>query len=70
MLKGHLRLEFEQGAVELPTGSLYVVPKGVRQNPVAEQECHIMLLEKKQTLHTGEVVIAQTRALTEQLRPV
>jgi mannose-6-phosphate isomerase-like protein (cupin superfamily) len=70
VLKGQLRLEFKQGAVELPTGSLYIVPKGMRHNPVAEQECHIMLLEKKQTLHTGEVVAAQTRALTEQLRSV
>ena len=70
VLKGHLRIELEQGAVELPAGSLYVVPKGVRHNPVAEQECHIMLLEKKQTLHTGEVVVAQTRTLTEQLQPV
>ncbi|MDF7813837.1 cupin domain-containing protein [Hymenobacter sp. YC55] len=71
VLKGHLRIELEHGGVvELPTGSLYVVPKGVRNNPVAEQECHIMLLEKKQTLHTGEVVTANTRSLTEQLRPV
>jgi mannose-6-phosphate isomerase-like protein (cupin superfamily) len=70
VLKGHLRIELEQGVVELPAGSLYVVPKGVRHNPVAEQECHIMLLEKKQTLHTGEVIVAKTRSLTEQLRPV
>lgn len=70
VLKGHLRIELEQGVVELPAGSLYVVPKGVRHNPVAEQECHIMLLEKKQTLHTGDVVLEKTRSLTEQLRPL
>jgi mannose-6-phosphate isomerase-like protein (cupin superfamily) len=64
VLKGHLRIELAQGAVELPACSLYVVPKGVRHNPVAKQGCHIMLLEKKQTLHTGEVV-AKTRSLTE-----
>jgi mannose-6-phosphate isomerase-like protein (cupin superfamily) len=64
VIKGHLRIELAQGAVELPACSLYVVPKGVRHNPVAKQGCHIMLLEKKQPLHTGEVV-AKTRSLTE-----
>jgi hypothetical protein len=58
------------GQDKLPAGSLYVVPKGMRHNPVAKQECHIMLLKKKQTLHTGEVVLANTRSLTEQLRPL
>jgi mannose-6-phosphate isomerase-like protein (cupin superfamily) len=46
VLKGHLRIELGQGVVELPAGSLYIVPKGVRHNSVAEQECQIMLLEK------------------------
>ena len=70
VLKGHLRIELEHGTVDLPAGSLYVVPKGVRHNPVAEQECHIMLLEKKQTLHTGDIVMEKTRSMTEQLRPL
>ncbi|TGE04897.1 cupin domain-containing protein [Hymenobacter fodinae] len=70
VLKGHLRIELEHGAVELPEGALYVVPKGVRHNPVAEQECHIMLIEKKSTLHTGNEVTDKTRSLADQLRPL
>ncbi|PJJ54472.1 mannose-6-phosphate isomerase-like protein (cupin superfamily) [Hymenobacter chitinivorans DSM 11115] len=70
ILKGHLRIELENGAVELPEGALYVVPKGVRHNPVAEQECHIMLIEKKSTLHTGSEVTEKTRSLADQLRPL
>ncbi|AIZ64857.1 cupin [Hymenobacter sp. DG25B] len=70
ILKGHLRIELETGAVELPEGALYVVPKGVRHNPVAEQECHIMLIEKKSTLHTGSEVTEKTRSLADQLRPL
>lgn len=70
VLKGHLRIELEGSAVELPEGALYVVPKGVRHNPVAEQECHIMLIEKKSTLHTGSEVTEKTRSLAEQLRPI
>jgi len=49
---------------------MYVVPKGVRHNPVAEQECHVMLIERKTALHTGDVVTEKTRSLAEQLRPL
>ncbi len=70
VLKGHLRIELEAGAVELDAGELFVVPKGVRHNPVAEQECHLLLIERKSTLHTGGVVTDKTRTLAEQLRPL
>jgi aspartate racemase len=49
---------------------MYVVPKGVRHNPVAEQECQVMLVERKSTLHTGNVTTEKTRSLAEQLRPI
>ena len=70
ILKGHLRIEMESGAVELDEGEMFVVPKGVRHNPVAENECHILLIEKKTTLHTGDLKTDQTRSLADQLRPV
>ncbi len=70
VLQGHLRIELESGNIDLQAGEMYVVPKGVRHNPVAEQECLIMLIERKATLHTGDVVTAKTRSLTEQLRPL
>jgi len=70
VLKGHLRIEMESGSVELSEGEMYVVPKGVRHNPVAEQECHVMLIERKTALHTGDVVTENTRSLAEQLRPL
>lgn len=68
ILKGHLRIEMEESVVELSEGEMFVVPKGVRHNPVAEQECHIMLIERKSTLHTGNTVTEKTRSLVEQLR--
>ena len=67
VLKGHLRIEMEDSAVELGEGEMFVVAKGVCHNPVAEQECHLMLIESKSTLHTGNVVIAKTRSIAEQL---
>jgi mannose-6-phosphate isomerase-like protein (cupin superfamily) len=70
VLRGHLRIEMDAGAVELGPGEMYVVPKGVRHNPVADEECHLLLIEKKSTLHTGDVVTEKTRSLDEQLRPL
>jgi mannose-6-phosphate isomerase-like protein (cupin superfamily) len=70
VLKGHLRIEMEDTSVELAEGELFVVPKGVRHNPVAEEECHLLLVERKSTLHTGSTVTEKTRSIAEQLRPL
>jgi mannose-6-phosphate isomerase-like protein (cupin superfamily) len=70
ILKGQLRIELQAGPVLLNEGEMFVVPKGVQHNPVAEQECLVMLIERKSTLHTGDVVNEHTRSLAEQLRPV
>ena len=68
VLKGHLRIELENAeAIELDQGEMFVVPKGVRHNPVAAEECHVLLIERKSTLHTGDVVMDKTRSLAEQL---
>ncbi len=70
ILKGSLTIEMEDRTVVLQEGEAFVVPKGVRHNPVAAEECHIMLIERKSTLHTGAEVTSKTRSLAEQLRPV
>lgn len=68
ILKGTLRIEMESGTIELNAGDAYVVPKGVRHNPIADEECHLMLIERKSTLHTGAEITGKTRSLEEQLR--
>jgi mannose-6-phosphate isomerase-like protein (cupin superfamily) len=70
ILKGRLRIEMESGSAVLDEGEMFVVPKGVQHNPVAEQECLIMLIERKSTLHSGKVENENTRSLADQLRPV
>lgn len=70
VLKGRLRIELEDSVVELGEGEMYVVPKGIRHNPVAENECQIMLIERKSTLHTGTESTERTRSLADQLRPL
>ena len=70
VLKGRLRIEMESGVVELNEGEMLVVPKGVRHNPIADDECYLMLIERKSTTHTGDVTTEKTRSLADQLRPV
>ena len=70
VLKGTLRIEMQDRAVVLNEGDVFVVPKGVRHNPVAESECHVMLIERKTTKHTGDEITDKTRSIEEQLRPL
>jgi mannose-6-phosphate isomerase-like protein (cupin superfamily) len=70
VLKGSLRIDLDGGVpVVLNEGEMFVVPKGIRHCPVAEEECLVMLIERTSTLHSGNVVNERTRSLAEQLRP-
>lgn len=66
---GTLKIEFENGQVILPPGSFYTVPKNVRHNPVAEEECGIVLIETVTTLHTGDDIVDGTVSIDKQLNP-
>jgi mannose-6-phosphate isomerase-like protein (cupin superfamily) len=69
VVRGHLRIEYEGGrVVDLPAGSMHVVPSGKLHNPVADHECWIVLIEPVQTKHTGDVESPLTRTIEEQLR--
>jgi len=67
ILRGRLRMQLEEGDVLLEPGDVFVVPAGVRHNPVAEEECWLALVEPVDTLHTGDVVTDRTRSIDEQL---
>ena len=60
VLKGRLVIHFRDSKVTLGEGEMYVVPKGMEHKPVAEQECHIMLIEPAGTVNTGDVVSDKT----------
>jgi mannose-6-phosphate isomerase-like protein (cupin superfamily) len=56
VVSGNLRIQLEgDQEVQLGPGQFYVVPKGVRHNPVAEKEVEIVLIETVTTAHTGDV---------------
>ena len=58
VLDGRIRVETEQGDVELGPGELYVVPRGVRHRPVATREAHVLLIETAGTPNTGDAATA------------
>ena len=74
VLDGQLIIEIKKDdkteSVELKAGEVYVVPKGVMHNPVAEEECTLMLFEKKTTAHTGDVKADLTKDINTQLKPL
>jgi len=53
VIDGRLRIDFEDGHVELGEGEMFVVPRGVRHKPFAEKEVKLMLLEPRGVLNTG-----------------
>ncbi len=66
IIKGRLVIQYEDGAVTLNEGEFHIVPKGVRHNPLAEEECWIALIEPVATKHTGDVVTDRTKSIEEQ----
>ena len=54
--KGLLTLEFRDGSQTLEPGDFLVVPRGVEHRPVCAGEAHLMVIEPKTTLNTGDAV--------------
>ena len=54
VLKGRLTIKLRDGDMVLNPGEIFVVPKGVEHCPVAEEECHVMLIEPHGTPNTGD----------------
>ncbi|MGD2125022.1 MAG: cupin domain-containing protein [Desulfobacteraceae bacterium] len=55
VLDGAMRIDFHDASVDLESGEMFVVPKGVEHKPFAEKECKIMLVEPAGTVNTGDV---------------
>ena len=54
-LRGSVRLELDgRGAVTLNPGESFVVPRGVRRRPVAEEPCEVALFEPAGVVNTGD----------------
>ena len=60
VLNGRLQMQFRDKDVWLEAGEFIIVPRGVEHRPVAPEEVHLLLLEPKSTLNTGNVMDEKT----------
>ncbi len=54
VVRGRLTIHLRDRDVELQEGELFVVPRGVEHCPEANEEAHVLLIELKGTVNTGD----------------
>ena len=54
VLRGRLTIQLRDRDVELEEGELFVVPCGVEHCPKADEEAHVLLIEPRDTVNTGD----------------
>ena len=71
VIKGRLLMRFRENGKERKTyinpGEFIIIPRGMEHMPGAEEECHIVLLEPKTTLNTGNVENERTVAVLDRI---
>jgi len=53
VIKGRLLIRLRDRDINLKEGEFVIVPKGIEHFPIAKEEAHILLIEPKTTLNTG-----------------
>lgn len=54
VVKGKLTIRLRCQDIDLTEGQFFIIPRGIDHQPVAEEECHVMLFEPKSILNTGD----------------
>jgi mannose-6-phosphate isomerase-like protein (cupin superfamily) len=67
VLDGSFTMRFREGDVELKAGDFIIVPKGVEHQPVADEECSVLLFEPRSTVNTGTIDHPLTARVLETL---
>jgi mannose-6-phosphate isomerase-like protein (cupin superfamily) len=67
VVKGTLRMKFRDREAIVNEGEFVIVPRGVEHCPVADEEVHIVLIEPKSTLNTGNITNERTVAHLERI---
>ena len=71
VVKGELRMKIRENGAErevtIRPGEFIIIPHGVEHFPSAEEETHILLLEPKSTLNTGNLQNERTLAELERI---
>lgn len=54
VIHGSMGIEMRDRTVQLSEGEMFVVPRGTEHKPFAENECHVLLIEPRGVVNTGE----------------
>jgi mannose-6-phosphate isomerase-like protein (cupin superfamily) len=54
VMRGDFVLRLRDWDVPVRTGELIIVPRGVEHLPVAQAEAHVVVIERKSTVNTGD----------------
>jgi len=67
VVKGSLRMKFRGHEALVREGEFVIVPRGVEHLPIADDEVHIVLIEPKTTLNTGNITNERTVAQLQRI---
>jgi mannose-6-phosphate isomerase-like protein (cupin superfamily) len=67
VVKGKLTIKFKEKDIFLEEGESIIIPKGIEHMPCAEEEVHILLIEPKTTLNTGNILNEKTVEKLERI---
>ena len=65
VVKGELIIKFRDEDIAINAGEFIVIPRGVEHLPVAPEEVHVMLIEPKETLNTGNIINEKTKQVID-----
>ena len=67
VIKGTLLIKMRDRDIYIKEGEFLIIPKGVEHLPIAKEEVHVMLVEPKSTLNTGDAVSDLTKEKLDRI---
>ena len=68
VVKGRLLMQLRDGNITVDEGEFIIIPKGTEHCPTSlDGEVHVLLMEPKTTLNTGNIVNERTVAELERI---
>jgi|SRR5215467_7124251 len=67
VVKGRLLIRLRDRDIHVDEGEFVIIPHGVEHLPIAQQEVHLLLIEPKSTLNTGNLRNERTVAELQRI---
>lgn len=67
VVRGNLTIKLRDRDLRLAEGEFAIIPRGVEHMPVADEEAHVLMIEPKTTLNTGDRQTNRTLSELERI---